>query len=61
MITKTYSSSGFQVFKRRLMEELGVRGLHLDDCAEDDHLFSLYRQSEPTQFIVEQLCGAFDG
>ncbi len=57
MITKIYSASGFQVFKHRLMEELGVRGFQLDDCADEDHLYSLYRQSEPTQFIVEQLCG----
>lgn len=60
MITKAYSASGFQVFKRRLMEELGVRGVQLDDCAEEDQLFSLYRQSEPTQYIVEQLCGILD-
>ena len=60
MITKTYSASGFQVFKRRLMEELGTYGLLLEDCAEDEQLFSLYRESEPTQYVLESLCGVLD-
>lgn len=58
MITKIYSASGFQVFKNRLMEELGVRGFQLEDCIEVEQLFSFYRQSEPTQYVVEHLCGA---
>ena len=32
-------------------------GLLLEDCAEDEQLYSLYRESEPTQYILESLCG----
>lgn len=50
--------SGFQVFRRRLEQELmATRGIALGDCSDDDELFRLYQRGEPTSFVMERLCG----
>lgn len=51
--------SGFQVFRKRLEQELMVeRGVTLNDCSDDDELFRLYQRGEPTSFVVARLCGS---
>jgi len=51
--------SGFQVFRRRLEEELIVaRGLTLGECADDESLFRFYQRGEPTSYVIERLCGS---
>lgn len=51
--------SGFQVFRRRLEQELMVaRGVSLSDCSDDEEIFQMYQQGEPTSFVIARLCGA---
>jgi hypothetical protein len=51
--------SGFQVFRRRLEQELMVvRGVALNDCSDDEELFRLYQKGEPTSFVIARLCGS---
>ena len=51
--------NGFQVFRRRLEEELIVaRGLTLGECADDESLFRFYQRGEPTSYVIERLCGS---
>ena len=53
--------SGFQVFKSRLREEMESRcGVELDEVVDDETLFPLYRQGEPTEYVMERLCGSSD-
>jgi hypothetical protein len=50
--------SGFQVFRKRLEQELLVeRGVTLNDYADDDELYRMYQHGEPTSFVVARLCG----
>jgi hypothetical protein len=49
--------NGFQVFRRRLEEELWAdRGLDLNDCADDETLYQLYQRGEPTTFVLARIC-----
>ncbi len=48
--------SGFQVFKKRLREELQCsQGLDLDEFADDDTLYPLYRRGESMNYVIESL------
>jgi|GEM_PF-6141654 len=50
--------NGFQVFRRRLEEELLVaRGLMLSDVADDEVLYRLYQHGEPASFVIAGICG----
>jgi hypothetical protein len=51
--------NGFQVFRRRLEQELMVcRGVSLAECSDDESLFHLYQNGEPTSYVIDRLCGA---
>jgi len=51
--------TGFQVFRRRLEEELMVaRGVTLAECSDDESLFRLYQRGEPTSFVMDRICGS---
>lgn len=50
--------SGFQVFKKRLREELvSRRGIELDEFADDESLYPLYQRGESMEYVMERLCG----
>lgn len=54
--------TGFQVFKKRLREELvSTRGLELDECADDECLYPLYQRGESMNYVMERLCGTETG
>ncbi|NLB64728.1 MAG: hypothetical protein GX801_11615 [Fibrobacter sp.] len=49
--------NGFQVFRRRLEQELMAdRGINLSDCADDETLYRLYQRGEPTSFVMARIC-----
>jgi len=51
-------SNGFQVFRRRLEQELMVaKGVSLSECADDESLFRMYQQGEPTSYVMASICG----
>jgi len=51
-------SNGFQVFRRRLEEELMVaRGITLSECVDDESLFRMYQKGEPCSYVMESICG----
>lgn len=53
--------SGFQAFKNRIRAELNATsGINLDDIANDDDLYSFYRNGESTDFVVASLGGGID-
>ncbi|HSQ42585.1 MAG TPA: hypothetical protein VLM37_09920 [Fibrobacteraceae bacterium] len=50
-------SSSFQVFRRRLEQELmATRGISLDDCTDNESLYRMYQHGEPDNFILASLC-----
>ena len=50
--------SGFQVFKKRLRQELvSRRGRELEEFADDENLYPLYQRGESMEFVMERLCG----
>lgn len=50
--------TGFQVFRRRLEQELMVaRGVELAECSDDESLYRLYQRGEPTTFVMDRICG----
>ena len=52
-------STGYQVFRRRLEQELIVaRGLSLAECSDDESLFRMYQHGEPTSYVIDRLCGS---
>jgi len=50
--------SGYQVFKKRLRDELAsTRGVELDEFADDETIYPLYQRGESMNFVMERLCG----